>query len=75
MGSKSQWVGALLDWPIFFIAAILTFCTDREVAERSILIKNMLEDLGAAEEAVPLPNVSIASPPPTGVGIFFVGSK
>ena len=33
---------------------------DRDVAERSILIKNLLEDVGdeAMTEAVPLPNVS-----------------
>lgn len=34
--------------------------TEREVAERSILIKNMLEDIGdqAMTEAIPIPNVS-----------------
>lgn len=32
---------------------------DREVAERSILIKNLLEDLGGdTQEAIPIPNVS-----------------
>ena len=31
---------------------------DREVAERSVLIKNMLEDLGESGEAIPIPNVS-----------------
>jgi S-phase kinase-associated protein 1 len=30
---------------------------DREVAERSILIKNLLEDLGDSTEAIPIPNV------------------
>lgn len=31
---------------------------DRQVAERSILIKNLLEDLGGDnEEAIPIPNV------------------
>lgn len=31
---------------------------DRDVAERSILIKNLLEDLGAdSEEPIPIPNV------------------
>ena len=31
---------------------------DREVAERSILIKNLLEDLGGDnDEAIPIPNV------------------
>ncbi|KAF2652134.1 S-phase kinase-associated protein-like protein 1 [Lophiostoma macrostomum CBS 122681] len=34
---------------------------DREVAERSILIKNLLEDLGGDnEEAIPIPNVNEA---------------
>jgi S-phase kinase-associated protein 1 len=31
---------------------------DKEVAERSVLIKNMLEDVGEVEEAIPIPNVS-----------------
>lgn len=32
---------------------------ERKVAERSILIKNLLEDLGGDnEEAIPIPNVS-----------------
>lgn len=31
---------------------------DRKVAERSILIKNLLEDLGdSADEPIPIPNV------------------
>ena len=32
---------------------------EREVAERSVLIKNMMEDIGeqAVEEAIPIPNV------------------
>ena len=31
---------------------------DRDVAERSILIKNLLEDLGAdSDEPIPIPNV------------------
>ena len=35
-------------------------CTDRDVAERSVLIKNMMEDIGeqAMTEAIPIPNVS-----------------
>lgn len=34
---------------------------DRQVAERSILIKNLLEDLGGDnDEAIPIPNVSTA---------------
>ncbi|KAJ5414536.1 hypothetical protein N7509_001163 [Penicillium cosmopolitanum] len=31
---------------------------ERTVAERSVLIKNMLEDLGDSGEAIPIPNVS-----------------
>lgn len=31
--------------------------TVKEVAERSILIKNMLEDVGEVTEAIPIPNV------------------
>ncbi|KIM48730.1 hypothetical protein M413DRAFT_437904 [Hebeloma cylindrosporum] len=34
------------------------FKVDREVVERSVLIKNMLEDVGESEQAIPLPNVS-----------------
>jgi S-phase kinase-associated protein 1 len=35
---------------------------DREVAERSILIKNLLEDLGGeGGEAIPIPNVRLTS--------------
>lgn len=38
---------------------------DRQVAERSILIKNLLEDLGGDnEESIPIPNVC-PSPPTT----------
>jgi S-phase kinase-associated protein 1 len=35
---------------------------DRQVAERSILIKNLLEDLGgeSTDEPIPIPNVSHA---------------
>lgn len=32
---------------------------ERTTAERSVLIKNMLEDLGDSGEAIPIPNVSI----------------
>jgi len=32
----------------------------KEVAERSILIKNMLEDVGEVTEAIPIPNVNEA---------------
>lgn len=36
--------------------------TERKIAERSMLIKNMIEDLGApGEEPIPIMNVSIAS--------------
>ncbi|GHJ88856.1 hypothetical protein NliqN6_5258 [Naganishia liquefaciens] len=34
------------------------FEVDKQVAERSVLIKNMMEDIGADTEAIPLPNVS-----------------
>jgi S-phase kinase-associated protein 1 len=38
---------------------------DRDIVERSILIKNMLEDLGdMSEESIPIPNVC-SNPPPT----------
>ena len=42
--------------------SILTFvpATDKAVAERSVLIKNMLEDVGEVDEAIPIPNVSRA---------------
>lgn len=33
--------------------------TEREVIERSVLIKNMLDDLGDSGEAIPISNVSI----------------
>ncbi|OGM40022.1 E3 ubiquitin ligase complex SCF subunit sconC, partial [Aspergillus bombycis] len=33
---------------------------DRDVAERSLLIKNMLEDLGETGEPIPIPNVNEA---------------
>lgn len=37
---------------------------DRQVAERSILIKNLLEDLGGDnDEAIPIPNVSMPHSP------------
>jgi S-phase kinase-associated protein 1 len=34
-----------------------TVSVDREVAERSILIKNLLEDIGESDEPIPIPNV------------------
>ena len=38
----------------------LTSFPDREVAERSVLIKHMMEDIGdqAADQPIPIPNVS-----------------
>lgn len=38
----------------------------RDIAERSILIKNLLEDLGGDnEEAIPIPNVRLEPPQPS----------
>jgi S-phase kinase-associated protein 1 len=34
------------------------FVLVKEVANQSMLIKNMLEDIGEAEHAIPLPNVT-----------------
>ncbi|KAF5358486.1 hypothetical protein D9756_001340 [Leucocoprinus leucothites] len=34
------------------------FQTEKEVVERSVLIKNMLEDVGESDQPIPLPNVS-----------------
>ncbi|KAH6894974.1 E3 ubiquitin ligase SCF complex Skp subunit [Coprinopsis sp. MPI-PUGE-AT-0042] len=34
------------------------FTADKEVVERSVLIKNMLEDVGESDQPIPLPNVS-----------------
>ncbi|CED82499.1 s-phase kinase-associated protein 1a-like protein [Phaffia rhodozyma] len=34
------------------------FLVDKEVAERSIMLKNMLEDVGESDMAIPLPNVT-----------------
>ncbi|KAG0368909.1 putative negative regulator sulfur controller-3 [Gamsiella multidivaricata] len=36
------------------------FKVDKEVAQRSVLIKNMIEDVGESEAPIPLPNVSAA---------------
>ncbi|KAK7054665.1 hypothetical protein VNI00_003128 [Paramarasmius palmivorus] len=33
------------------------FTADKEVVERSVLIKNMLEDVGESDQPIPLPNV------------------
>ncbi|ORX94119.1 S-phase kinase-associated protein 1A-like protein [Basidiobolus meristosporus CBS 931.73] len=35
-----------------------TFQVDKETAERSMLIKNMLEDVGESDMPIPLPNVT-----------------
>ncbi|KAF8334262.1 Skp1 family, dimerization domain-containing protein [Cantharellus anzutake] len=35
-----------------------SFAVDKDVAERSVLIKNMLEDVGENDHPIPLPNVS-----------------
>ncbi|KAL0077288.1 E3 ubiquitin ligase complex SCF subunit sconC [Phycomyces blakesleeanus] len=35
-----------------------SFTVDKEVAERSVLIKNMLEDIGESDAPIPLPNVT-----------------
>jgi len=35
-----------------------SFVVDKDVAERSILIKNMLEDVGESDSPIPLPNVT-----------------
>ncbi|KAG1754404.1 S-phase kinase-associated protein 1A-like protein [Suillus lakei] len=36
------------------------FAVDKEVVERSVLIKNMLEDVGETDQSIPLANVSSA---------------
>ena len=33
---------------------------EKDIVQKSVLIKNLLEDLGETEEAIPLPNVSEA---------------
>ncbi|KAJ7582963.1 Skp1 family, dimerization domain-containing protein [Mycena floridula] len=35
-----------------------SFNVDKDVVERSVLIKNMLEDVGESDQAIPLPNVT-----------------
>jgi len=37
-----------------------TLTVDKDVAERSVLIKNMLDDVGEVDEAIPIPNVNEA---------------
>jgi S-phase kinase-associated protein 1 len=41
---------------------MLTLTPEKSVAERSLLIKNMMDDLGEAAigQVVPIPNVSLA---------------
>jgi S-phase kinase-associated protein 1 len=34
------------------------YTVDRDIAEQSVLLKNMLEDVGESENAIPLPNVT-----------------
>ncbi|KAJ7940466.1 Skp1 family, tetramerization domain-containing protein [Mycena leptocephala] len=34
------------------------FTTEKDIVERSVLIKNMLEDVGESDQPIPLPNVS-----------------
>ena len=42
---------------------LMVVVSEREVAERSVLIKNMVEDLGDGSftDAIPIPNVRITS--------------
>ena len=41
----------------------VTMSVERPVAERSILIKNLLEDLGGeSDESIPIPNVCTSTP-------------
>ncbi|GAA6002106.1 hypothetical protein JCM10207_003078 [Rhodosporidiobolus poonsookiae] len=35
-----------------------SFDVDKDVANRSVLVKNMLEDVGESDQPIPLPNVS-----------------
>ena len=34
------------------------FTVERDICEKSVLIKNMLEDIGESDMAIPLPNVT-----------------
>jgi S-phase kinase-associated protein 1 len=36
----------------------VSFTVSKEVAERSVLIKNLLEDVGESDQPIPLPNVT-----------------
>lgn len=57
--SSSELCHQLLMLPVSDIPANIMTSTEREVAERSILIKNMMDDVGdeATTEAIPIPNV------------------
>jgi len=48
--------------PPYDLGLLIMVLIEREVAERSILIKNMVSDLGeeAMDEAIPIPNVNAA---------------
>ena len=50
----------IMNWFLSKRPPLLTYQIERAVAERSILIKNLLEDIGSDDmtEAVPIPNVS-----------------
>ena len=52
------WLSAELSCPVPFVLTCWAY-SDRDVAERSVLIKNMLEDLGDSGEAIPIPNVRL----------------
>ncbi|BCS15544.1 hypothetical protein ALUC_70777S [Aspergillus luchuensis] len=64
----------MADTPAPYSGPMLTFISgdgvhiecERDVAERSLLIKNMLEDLGDANEEIPIPNTPQERPPSTG---------
>ncbi len=49
------------EYEAIFKRHTLTLMTDKQVAEKSMLIKNMMEDLGdsAMTTDVPIPNVSL----------------
>lgn len=55
-------VGKLAPLCAFSLVIMLTTITDRTVVERSMLLKNMLDDLGdvsiSVENPIPIPNVS-----------------
>lgn len=66
-------VGELSDKPRYSQALTHSMHVARDVAERSILIKNMIEDMGEeafAEEQIPIPNVSL-----DGSGVYSVRGR